>query len=102
MEALIETGCIEPSSSPYSSPLVLVRKKSGGLRVCVDYRAVNKNTIPNRYPISRIDELMDMVGKRKGKIFSSLDLMKGYHQVKMEEDSKAMTAFTWVTISTNA
>ena len=89
MEALMETGCIEPSSSPYSSPLVLVRKKSGGLRVCVDYRAVNKNTIPDHYTIPRIDELMDMVGKRKAKIFSSLDLMKGYHQVRTEEDSKA-------------
>ena len=94
MEALLETGCIEPSSSPYSSPLVLVRKKSGGLRVCVDYRAVNKNTVPDRYPIPRIDELMDMVGKRKAKIFSSLDLMKGYHQVRMEEGSKVKTAFT--------
>ena len=50
MEALMETGCIEPSSSPYSSPLVLVCK--GGLRVYVDYRAVNKNTIPDRYPHS--------------------------------------------------
>ena len=90
----METGCIEPSSSPYSSPLVLVRKKSGGLRVCVDYRAVNKDTVPDRYPIPRIDELMDMVGKRKAKIFSSLDLMKGYHQVRMEEGSKVKTAFT--------
>ena len=94
MEALLETGCIEPSSSPYSSPLVLVWKKSGGLRVCVDYRAVNKDTVPDRYPIPRIDELMDMVGKRKAKIFSSLDLMKGYHQVQMEEGSKVKTAFT--------
>ena len=45
--------------------------------MCFDYRAVNKDTIPDRYPISRIDELMDMVGKRKAKVFSSLDLMKG-------------------------
>ena len=94
LDTLLRTGCVEPSASPYSSPLVLVHKKTGGLRVCVDYRALNQNTVADRYPIPRVDELMDMVGKKHAKVFSSLDLMKGYHQVQMEERSKPKTAFT--------
>ena len=94
MKKLTELGCIEPSNSPYASALVLVRKKSGGLQVCVDYRGVNKDTVPDRFPMPRIDELADKVGRTKPKVFSSLDLMRGYHQVKMAEDSKHKTAFT--------
>jgi len=94
MDSLVQTGCIELSVSPYSFPLVLVRKKTGGLRVCVDYRALNRDTVPDYYPIPWIDEFMDMVGKRRATIFSSLDLMKGYHQVRMEENSKLKIAFT--------
>ena len=90
---LLDTGCIEPCVSPYSSALVLVRKKGGGLRVCVDYRGVNKDTIPDKYPIPRIDELIDMVGRNKPRVFTSLDLMHGYHQVKMADNSKHKTAF---------
>jgi len=78
MNKLMSIGCIEPSNSPYSSPLVLVRKK-GGLRVCVDYRNINKDTVLDQFPIPRIDELVDMVGCNKPKIFSLLDLMRGYH-----------------------
>ena len=70
-----------------------MRKKDGGLRVCVDYRGLNKKTIPDRYPIPRIDELIDTIGRQKGKLFTSLDLMKGYHQVKMTESAKNKTAF---------
>ena len=76
MRKLMDIGCIEPSSSSYASPLVLVRKKNGGLRVCVDYRNVNKGTIPDRYPMPRIDELVDMVGRQQPTVFSSLDLMR--------------------------
>lgn len=93
MTSLLATGCIEPSTSPYTSALVLGRKKGGGLRVCVDYRGVNKDTIVDKYPIPRIDELIDMVGRSKPKIFMSLDLMWGYHQVKMDDGSKHKTAF---------
>ena len=94
LERLLSAGCIEPSTSPYSSRLVLVRKKDGGLRVCVDYRAINKITVPDQYPMPRIDELIDTFGRCKGRYFSSLDLMKGYHQVKMADRSKEKTAFT--------
>ena len=69
LDRLESTGCIEPSSSPYTSNLVLVRKKDVGLRVCVDYRGVNKDTTSDRYPIPRIDELIDTISRRKGKVF---------------------------------
>ena len=94
LDRLESTGCIEPSNSRYASNLVLVRKKNGGLGVCVDYRGVNKDTTPDHYSIPRIDELIDTIGRRKGKFFSSLDLMKGYHQVKLAEQSKQKTAFS--------
>ena len=68
-----------------------MRKKDGNLRICVDYCALNRDTIADRYPIPRIDELIDAVGNCKGKWFTSLDLMKGYHQVQMAEDSKCKT-----------
>ena len=94
LSKLESTGCIEPSTSPYASGLVLVRKTDGTLRVCVDYRQVNKDTVPDRYPMPRMDELVDAIGRKKGKYFTTLDLMKGYHQVKMDEHSKPKTAFT--------
>ena len=73
LSTLLDTGCIEPCVSPYSSALVLVRKKGGGLRVCGDYCGVNRDTIPDKYPIPCIDELIDMVGKNKPTVFISLD-----------------------------
>ena len=91
---LLDTGCVEPSNIPYSSGLVLVCKKDGGLRVCVDYRGINKGTVPECFPIPRIDDLIDMVGRCKGKVFTTLDLMKGYHQIRMHSESKDKTAFT--------
>ena len=94
LERLLNTGCIEPSTSSYSSGLVLVRKKDGSLRVCVDYHALNRVTVPDRYPMPCIDELIDTVGKCRGRYITSLDLMKGYHQVKMAKGSKDKTAFT--------
>jgi len=94
LQHLIDTGCIEPSGSSFASGLVLVRKKDGSLRVCVDYRGINKRTIPDQYPIPRIDDLIDAVGRCKGKIFTTLDLMKGYHQIKMAPESRDKTAFT--------
>ena len=69
LDRLESTGCIEPSSSSYTSNLVLVRKKDGGLRHCVKYRGVNEDTIPDRFPIPRIDELIETIGRRKGKFF---------------------------------
>ena len=59
---LMATGCIEHSTSPYASGLVLVRKKDGSLRVCVDYQQVNKDTVLDRHPMPRVDELVDTIG----------------------------------------
>ena len=94
MTKLGAAGCIEPSTSPYASSLVLVCKKDGPLCLCVDNRKLNQDTIPDRYPMPKIDELVDAIGRKKGKYFSTLDMMKGYHQVKMDEQSKCKTAFT--------
>ena len=92
LASLLDTSCIEPNSSPYASALVLVRKKNSALCMCVDY---SKNTVPDQYPYQlRIDELIDMIGRNKPRVFTSLDLMKGYHQVRMADDSKPKTAFT--------
>ena len=88
------TGCIEQSTSPYASGLVLVRKKDGGLRVCIDYRGINKDTILDCYPIPRIDDLIDTVGQQNGQWFTTLDLMEGYHQIRMDPETKPKTVFT--------
>ena len=67
----MQTGCVKPSSTPYTSPLVFVRKKEeeGGLRVCVDYSNINLSMVLNCYPILRIDELVDIVGCRSQRYF---------------------------------
>ena len=94
IDRLMNSGCIEPSISPYASGLVLVRKKDGSLRVCVDYRGINKDTVSDCFPIPRIDDLIDLVWRCQGRVFTTLDLMKGYHQIRMHPDSKDKTAFT--------
>ena len=83
MDKLLKIGCIEPANSPYASPLVLVRKPDGSLRFCVDYHTINKDIIPVRYPLPRVDEFIDAIGAQKAEYFTTLDLMRGYHQVKM-------------------
>lgn len=73
--------------------LVSVRKKDEGLRVCVDYRGINKRTILDCYLIPRIDDLVDTIGRCHGKIFAPLHLLKGYHQIKMASEFKEKTAY---------
>ena len=87
----LEKGFIQPSKSPYGAPVLFVKKKDGGLRMCVDYRALNQQTIKNRYPLPRIDEMFDRI--YKGRIFSSFDLTSGYHQVRIKPQHTEKTAF---------
>lgn len=88
---LKKADVIEESSSPYASPIILVRKKNGEMRMCIDYRALNKNTIKDRYPMPLIDDQIDRL--RGYRFFTSLDLFSGYYQVPMSRDSKEKTAF---------
>ena len=92
IEELLEKGVIRASSSPYSSPIVLVRKKSGEIRLCIDYRRINSITKRDSFPLPRIEECLDALGGSK--YFSTLDLASGYHQVAMAEEDKAKTAFS--------
>ena len=90
---LLEMGFIRPSQSPYGAPVLFVPKKNGKLRFCVDFRALNKLTIKNRYHLPRIDELLDRL--QGAKYFSKLDLQSGYHQIRIAEDDGSIqrTAF---------
>ena len=89
---LLAQGFICPSQSPYGAPVLFAPKKDGRWRMCTDYRALNRQTIKDRYPLPRIDTLMDRLGKAK--IFTKLDLASGYHQIAMEGDSIYCTTFT--------
>ena len=88
---LLSKGLIESSSSPYGAPILFVTKKDGSLRMCVDYRALNKLTVKNRYPLPRIDDLFDQL--QGAVVFSSLDLASGYHQIRITDEDVPKTAF---------
>lgn len=92
LKKLLEQGFIQPSASPWGSPILFVKKKDGTMRMCVDYRTLNSMTIKNKYPLPRIDDLLD--GLRKAKYFSRIDLRSGYHQMKIRDSDISKTAFT--------
>ena len=92
IQTMLNLGIIEPSDSPWASPIVAVKKKDGSLRLCVDYRKVNAVTLEDTYQMPRVEELIENLGKSK--YITTLDLTKGYYQVPVEEDDRDKTAFT--------
>ena len=92
IKELLEKGYIRPSSSPWGAPVLLVEKKDGTLRMCVDYRSLNEVTIKNKYPLPMINDLFDQL--EGASVFSKIDLRSGYHQLKIREKDIPKTAFT--------
>jgi len=91
LEELLDKKFVRPSVSPWGAPVLLVKKKDGNMRLCTDYRQLNKVTVKNRYPLPRIDDLMDqLVGAL---VFSKIDLMSSYHQIKVKDEDMQKTAF---------
>ena len=83
LQELLEKGFICSSVSPWGVPVLFVKKKDGTLRLCVDYRQLNKMTVNNKYSLLRIDDLFDQL-KGAG-VFSKIDLRSGYHQLRIED-----------------
>ena len=91
IEKYLKAGIIRRSQSPYAAPIVVVLKKNGGIRITCDYRRLNEATVIPQTPIPRIDELLDTLGSASG--FSSFDMMSGFHQIMIGENSVPLTAF---------
>jgi hypothetical protein len=88
---MLDKGWIQTSTSPYSSPVLLVRKKTGDWRLCVDFRRLNALTIKNKYPLPIIEELLEEL--QGATWFTTLDLCSGFHQIRMAEGDEYKTTF---------
>jgi transposase InsO family protein len=94
---LLENGAIEPSQSPYAAPVVIVKKKDGSWRCCIDYRRLNRDTKKDAYPLPRIDDILDRLGGVM--YFSKMDATSAYHQIPIAPEDREKTAFaTWLGI----
>ena len=91
LTSLLDVGVIEPSLSDWASPPVLVRKKDGKVRYCIDYRALNNVTVKDAYPLPNIEECLDVIGETE--FFSALDMCSGYYQIEIAEEDRHKTAF---------
>jgi hypothetical protein len=90
LQELIDRGFIRPSVSPWGAPVLFVKKKDGSMRLCIDYRELNRVTIRNKYPLPRIDDLFDQL--KGASVFSKIDLRSGYHQLKVRKEDVQKTA----------
>ena len=84
LKELIDKKYIRPSVSPWGAPVIFVKKKDGTMRLCIDYRQLNKMTIKNRYSLPRIDDMFDQL--RGATVFLKIDLRSGYHQVRIKDE----------------
>ncbi|KAA0060279.1 pol protein [Cucumis melo var. makuwa] len=91
LQELLDKGFIRPSVSPRGAPVLFVKKKDGSMRLCIDYRELNKVTVKNRYPLPRIDDLFDQL--QGATVFSKIDLRSGYHQLRIKDGDVPKTAF---------
>ncbi|KAL0541114.1 hypothetical protein IC582_021151 [Cucumis melo] len=91
LQELLDKGFIRPSVSPWGAPVLFVKKKDGSMRLCIDYRELNKVTVKNRYPLPRIDDLFDQL--QGATVFSKIDLRSGYHQLRIRDGDIPKTAF---------
>lgn len=91
IEIMFELGVIEPSTSEWSNPVVLVIKKDGSIPFCIDFRKVNAQSKFNAFPLPRLDDLIEWVGQSQ--FISTLELWKGYWQIPLTDDAKPLTAF---------
>ena len=91
MEEMVNKGFVRPSTSPWGAPVLFVKKKDGSIRLCIDYRELNKVTIRNQYSLPRIDDLFDQL--QGAKVFSKIDLRSGYHQLRVHDEDVSKTAF---------
>ncbi|GJY87325.1 putative nucleotidyltransferase, ribonuclease H [Tanacetum coccineum] len=91
LQELLERGFIRPSVSLWGTPVLFLKKKDGSMRLCIDYRELNRITVRNKYPLPRIDDLFDQL--QGAKFFSKIDLRSGYHQLRVKEQDISKTAF---------
>ena len=91
LQELLDKGFIRPSTSPWGTPVLFAKKKDKTLRLCIDYRQLNRVTIKNHYPLPRIDDLFDQL--RGARVYSKIDLRTGYHQLRVKDTDIPKTAF---------
>ena len=91
LQELLEKGFIHPSVSTWGAPMLFVKKKDGTLRLCVDYRKLNKMIVKNKFPLPRIDDLFDQL--KSASVFSKIDLRFGYHQLRIKDVDVHKTEF---------
>ena len=104
LKELLDSGHVRPSKAPFGAPVLFQKKKEGTLRLCIDYWTLNKVTVKKKYPIPFIDDLVDQLGQTK--VFTKMDLWKGYYQVRIAEGDEPNTtcvtrygAFKWLLMS---